>query len=47
MEINYLYHLITYKDIMRKMFQKTKCLVQVVHQKVLKKGISNEVEKDK
>ena len=46
MEINYLYHLITYKDIMRKMFQKTKCLVQVVHQKVLTIGISNAVESD-
>ena len=46
MEINYLYYLITYKNVMRKKFQKTKFVVQVVHQKVLKIVISNENEGD-
>lgn len=42
MEMNYLYYPITYENIMRKIFQKTKFVVQVVHQKVLKIVISNE-----
>ena len=46
MEMNYLYYPITYENIMRKIFQKTKFVVQVVHQKVLKIVISNEDEDD-
>ena len=46
MEMNYLYYPITYENIMRKIFQKTKFVVQVVCQKVLKIVISNEGKGD-